>query len=216
MYSIFNIRHDYSIFQKLQCKICCEVGVQKGKNAQRIYNGIKPKELILIDPWKNFPREEYSDRANKPQKTMDKYFEETQIRLKKGIDNKVITIYRNRSDDILPTFKNYFDFMYIDGNHGFDFVLKDLKMCLHSIKKDKNKNPIGYICGHDFISKKHKGVTKAVISFLKENPNLSVIPSGNINFIISSISRLEELYKIIDTNIKGNIYANWDFFKNWS
>ena len=48
------------------------------------------------------------------------------------------------------------DFVYIDGNHQYDYVINDIKLSLKKLKKN------GIISGHDYGSKIHMGVTQAV------------------------------------------------------
>ena len=65
------------------------------------------------------------------------------------------------------------DFVYIDGNHNYDKVKKDIELYFPKIHKD------GVIGGHDF-STKYLGVCKAVIEFA-ENNGFNVMGNKNNN-----------------------------------
>lgn len=52
------------------------------------------------------------------------------------------------------------DFIFIDGNHEYAYVMKDLKLYWPKIKSG------GFLCGHDY-SGGHPGVTGAVDDFFK-------------------------------------------------
>ena len=60
---------------------------------------------------------------------------------------------------------NELDFIYIDGNHTYHYVIKDLEISWKKIKDD------GILCGHDFVI---PDVAKAVLEFAERN-NLKII-----------------------------------------
>jgi len=88
-----------------------------------------------------------------------------------------VVINRGKSDDILPGINDeYFDWVYIDGNHQYEFVLSDLRHCLSKVKAG------GIIAGDDYYWRPDEGcpVKRAVQDFIKEEnlvSNLKVIGS---------------------------------------
>jgi hypothetical protein len=84
-------------------------------------------------------------------------------------------VYRNReqlhilrefSSDAVERFQNnYFDMIFIDGDHSYEGVRSDLDNYFPKMK------PGGYILGHDIDEPVYPGVTKAVHQFVKENKN---------------------------------------------
>jgi len=56
------------------------------------------------------------------------------------------------------------DFIYIDGNHEYEYVKKDIEMYWHKIKDG------GIMAGHDI---QLKGVSDAVLEFARKN-NLDI------------------------------------------
>jgi hypothetical protein len=63
----------------------------------------------------------------------------------------------------LKTFNDeYFDIIYIDGDHSYEGVLRDLKLSYNKVKKN------GIICGHDYNISTYPQIVQAVWSFCKE------------------------------------------------
>ena len=83
---------------------------------------------------------------------------------------------RKKSSEAFKNFENnFFDMIYIDGNHLYDFVLSDLVNSLDKIKND------GLIICDDYKSDSGwfgDGVTKA-INFLKNEKKIKVIDEHN-------------------------------------
>lgn len=66
------------------------------------------------------------------------------------------TLIRKTSDDAFEELANQqFDMVYIDGNHNYDYVKKDI------LNYQKIIKPNGFITGHDYRNG-HAGVEKAV------------------------------------------------------
>ena len=151
--------------------VCAEIGVWKGDLSRQILK-CKPAKLHLIDPWKS---QDVIERCYSiDQEKMDKVYE--QVLLEFGsLDN--VDIHRSFSVDV--AFANqYFDWVYIDGNHNYHAVKKDLEFYYPLIKKG------GYLCGDDYAlwSNKPKtgfgndgdgGPKPAVDEFVKEQ-NLEI------------------------------------------
>ena len=75
-----------------------------------------------------------------------------------------VYIHKGFSNDILKNIPDsYFDFMYIDADHTYEAVKKDLELC-----KIKTK-PGGIIAGHDYNKEKFCGVVDAVNEFCLAN-----------------------------------------------
>ena len=71
--------------------------------------------------------------------------------------------YSNEVHDLIP---DDLDFVYIDGNHDYEYVKKDIEVYYQKIRFG------GVIGGHDFCAE-HLGVSQAVWEFVnKHNLNL--------------------------------------------
>lgn len=139
-----------------------EIGVCEGFHAERIlrYNDIK--KLYLIDPYEFYNGYDRSDfrQENESLEEPEKIFLQAKKRLQIYINR--IEFIKKSSRDALNDVPNNLDFVYIDGNHAYEYVKEDINLYWSKIKKD------GVIGGHDFGT--HcPGVSKAVSEFILEN-----------------------------------------------
>lgn len=124
--------------------VAAEIGVWNGGFSRVILDETEPAELHLIDPWIYQP-EFRNTMFGRPRNAtrMDSMYET--VRQEFSNDDRV-TIHRNKSEEALATFPdNYFDWVYIDGNHNEPFVATDLECCFHKVK------PGGIISGDDYL-----------------------------------------------------------------
>ncbi len=127
--------------------VCAELGVWKGEFAQRLLER-QPAQLHLIDPWLYMPQ--YVDRwygqnrgDGNDQKRMDAIHGDV-VRLFAGREN--VHIHRKTSDEAAATFPpDHFDFVYIDANHSYEFVKRDLELFLPLMKRG------GFLTGDDYV-----------------------------------------------------------------
>jgi hypothetical protein len=118
--------------------ICAEIGVWEGRFSAAILKRGNPKELHLIDPWVH---QDYENRYYSiEQEEMDQKYNDVKQRFSN--DDRV-KIHRKFSTDVsFP--EQYFDWVYIDGDHTYEMVLKDLMFYYPLIKKG------GWLCGDDY------------------------------------------------------------------
>lgn len=146
--------------------VCAEIGVWKGDFSQLILSRTQPSKLHLIDPWlfqPEFAKRMYGGSVAKSQQDMDDILEEVRSKV---ADSPNVVFNRQKSADALPDFEDdYFDWVYIDGNHYYDYVRADLNLCLRKVK------PGGAITGDDYGWGKRYGfpIRKAVQEFVEAN-----------------------------------------------
>jgi len=148
--------------------ICAEVGTWKGEFSQKILNHLNPKKLYLIDPWKYEPSYNCSWYGGggeaKNQEAMDDIYDSV---IEKFASNYRVKILAMSSIETSKLFSNnYFDFVYIDACHLYEFILQDLKIWYPKIKLG------GFLTGDDYNvpnSWWKDGITKAVNEFIEEN-----------------------------------------------
>lgn len=101
-----------------------EVGVYSGKNALDIFKYLLIKKLYLVDSYKEYVK--YSDEYLAiSQKELDDAKIEAYQRLSQFKDK---TVWINDFSDIAyKKIPEKLDFIYIDGNHGYEFVKKDIE-----------------------------------------------------------------------------------------
>lgn len=146
-----------------------EIGVHEGEFAQRILQVVQPLELHLIDPWEYYSDDTYKQSwfggQQLDQQAMDARYERVQLRFSKQIHSGQVSIYRAHSHELAATFDDhYFDWVYIDGNHLYDYVLQDLRQFYPKVKVG------GYLLGDDYgvTGWWDDGVTQAVDQFVTE------------------------------------------------
>ena len=145
--------------------VICEIGVFKGEFSEYILENIIPKELHLIDIFDGQMCSGDKDGNNIVWIDLNNQYE---ILKNKYRDFDNVHIHKGNSVDILKKFEDeYFDIIYIDGDHSFEGVKNDLETSYCKIKNG------GFICGHDYTSDKFIGVVKAVDEFCKTK-NLNI------------------------------------------
>jgi len=145
--------------------IIAEVGVERGKNAYDMLYNMDIECLYLIDPYL-----EYRDGRTQfvAQETQDAVYKEMfntifLSSIEKVYLSKVVLISKT-SEFSASLFPNeFFDFVYIDGNHDYEYIKQDIFLWWPKVKKD------GVLGGHDFDRDPAFYVSKAVIEFSKEN-----------------------------------------------
>lgn len=136
-----------------------EIGVMKGYNSYNIIKLLSIKHLYLVDPY----FQGYTDGIRKLDYSSCEIIAR---KLLKPFKNK-ITFIKKDSSSAIDDIPDNLDFVYIDGNHQMEFVLKDCELYFPKIKKG------GFLGGHDFYAGISTGVPNAVFTFVKKY-NLSL------------------------------------------
>jgi len=125
-------------FKDMGFSVGAEIGVERGEFAEIICrSGLK---LYAVDPWQYY--DDYVVRY--PQKRLDGFYEGA----KKRLSPYDCTIVRKTSMDAVKDFDdNSLDFVYIDGNHSFKYVVEDIWEWSKKVKKG------GVISGHDYYNR---------------------------------------------------------------
>ncbi len=146
--------------------VCAEIGVWQGEFSVRILAMTAPSKLHLIDPWTfqpEFRARGYGGKVAKSQAEMDRLYEQVRARFATLAN---VAIYRDTSVHALGEFRDgFFDWVYIDGNHYYDYVRTDLHLALQKVR------PGGLITGDDYDWGASDGfpVRRAVHDFLRDN-----------------------------------------------
>jgi|688.fasta_scaffold711935_2 hypothetical protein len=137
-----------------------EIGVFKGEFSKKIFELLSPSELHLIDLFEGDMCSGDKDGNN----IVWTNLQEEYIKLKEYFsNNKNVFLHKGFSYEILSSFPdNYFDMIYVDGDHTYEGVKKDLNIVFDKIKNN------GFICGHDYTQFMFPGVVKAVNEFCFE------------------------------------------------
>jgi hypothetical protein len=161
--------------------VAAEIGVAQGDFAAVMLAKCAPTKLHLIDPWRGYEIggddgararflaavEERGGGAPPPalhtSAEDDQKFQAVQDRFKGDARVQFHRAYSYRAAAALPD--KHFDFVYLDGDHTYEYVLRDLFDYAAKIKDD------GLILGHDyfedaFAAKENYAVISAVNAFL--------------------------------------------------
>jgi hypothetical protein len=138
---IFETRNDMICEYCKPSSIICEIGVFCGEFAQKLLE-TQPSKLVLIDPWQGVIGSGDVDGNNYVNYDLEKVYEKL-VHVTKNIP--FIDLRRGFSDNELQLYPdNYFDFIYIDGDHSYEGCKLDLELSWKKIK------PGGIIAGHDY------------------------------------------------------------------
>ncbi len=137
----------------------CEVGVRQGGNAFAMLQAIPDLRLTLVDPYMVY---EYRNMKKRNRwkwdlPTMDRIRFKALRRLAKHNVIWLMTTSREAASSVKD---GSLDFVYIDGNHSFDFITQDLQFWCPKIRKG------GIISGHDYGIRQ---VRRAVDAFAKHH-----------------------------------------------
>ena len=164
-----------------------EIGTDTGVFSDFILENSTNSKLYCIDPYINYA--EYDDAIN--DKTGDELYNKTYNTLKNKWGER-ITFIRKFSRDAVNDIPDEIDFLYIDGNHRYTYVLEDLKLFYPKMKKN------GCIIGDDAVD----------IDDSNRNENGDVLitwcPGCYGNYGV--VKAFKEFCK--NNNLKGNIFGN--------
>ena len=136
--------------------VIAEIGVDEGKNTLNLLENFNIKKIYLIDPYTEY-KDFLDSTPHKTSKNMSSAYIEAANRLRK-YKNKIVWI-REFSEDAVNKIP-VCDFIYIDGNHAYDYVKKDIELYFKKVKKG------GILAGHDI---EEKDVFKAFSEFVVKN-----------------------------------------------
>ena len=153
--------------RKYDCQHICEIGVRTGQNFWKMCKH-NPKVAIAIDIWKDDEAIARNDKGYS-QKELDEQYE---VFMERFGFRPCMTVLREYSFDAVKRFPDgYFDLIYIDADHTYEGVYKDIVDWYPKVKKG------GFLLGDDFSNHKTRtgvrfGVMDAVNNFSRDN-NLS-------------------------------------------
>lgn len=146
------------LFKEKRFKVGVEIGTDWGGYARDICNRYPELKLYTIDPW--IPYNEGNEAKNAINMIE---FEYEARRLLAPYNCEILKM---TSMEAVKKFEDEsIDFVFIDGNHEYEYVYEDIIEWTKKVKKG------GIVCGHDYKedpSRKY-GVIKAVNQYVEEN-----------------------------------------------
>jgi len=111
-----------------------EIGAFYGANLISVANSYglhDNSKLYCIDPWEDY--DEYPEYKNEQPKIYNSFIHNIE---KSGAKDKIV-INRGYSNIEIPKFQDeFFDIIYIDGNHEPEYVLEDAVLSFRKLKKN--------------------------------------------------------------------------------
>ena len=133
-----------------------EIGVFKARTIKRVLRACHDviDEYWGVDPWHYLGKQYGGKMGNASQEDWDKiyaqvsnlYFYFPKLKLLRMSSEKAAEFFVNE----------YFDLIFIDGDHRYEAVKKDIELWLPKVKVN------GILSGHDYGARKFSGVTQAV------------------------------------------------------
>ena len=128
------------ILNEIDAKVGVEIGVFKGQFSKAILSGWGGT-LYMVDPWRPLG-DEYLDSSN--HKLHATAYSDTMQSIQ-GMEDRAIMVRALSSQAVHMFADNSLDYVYIDGNHAYDWVKQDLELWWPKLKSG------GLMAGHDYL-----------------------------------------------------------------
>ena len=134
---IAQLRHEFTYGKGV------EIGTFKGEFARKILlNTNANLRLYMVDVWRGLG-DEYQDSSN--HNNHISAYSDT-IKEIEGFGNMAVMIRADSQTASDLFIDESLDFVYIDANHAYDYVVEDIKLWYPKVKHG------GYLMGHDYIA----------------------------------------------------------------
>jgi len=131
-----------------------EIGVSEGYFSEKMFEAIPNLELYCVDSWERY-------RGNRFDKNQNEHDRKYQIAVDR-LSKYPAKILRERSMNAVVTIPDkWLDFVYIDGNHAYDYVMEDI------IGWNRKVRSGGMIIGDDYYHMEKGGVFEAVNDYTR-------------------------------------------------
>ena len=147
-----------TLFRESGFKVGAEIGVADGKFSERLLRLIPGLKLYCVDPWGVYQGSGTCGGTVR----QDRNYQGAKERLTKPENNYNVEFLRMMSMEALKYVPDgSLDFVFIDGNHKFDYVMMDI------IEWSKKVRKGGIVSGHDYYYFRNGGVIEAVNAYVK-------------------------------------------------
>lgn len=126
-----------------------EIGVDRGKFSEYMLTHNPEMHLLLVDPWRWKLRGE------------SRY--ESTIRRMEPFGDRAVIVRKDSFDAVHDIRDESMDFVYIDGNHQFDYVMTDLIWWAKKVRYG------GVVAAHDHYRFRGGGVVPAVEVYTRQH-----------------------------------------------
>lgn len=144
-------------------EIGAELGVWKGRTFKHLLSKLPNLKLIGVDLYAPQPDnegpEKWVEGENGHEWDHDRYYNDI-VQFCESVNGRGIMYRMYTHEAALKVEDESLDFIFIDADHSYEGVKKDLTDWIPKVKKG------GYICGHDID---WEGVNKALVEFFGED-----------------------------------------------
>ena len=157
-----------------------EIGTFYGANllsVAKTYGQHQDSKLYCIDPWEDY--NDYPEYKEKQASIYETFIDNVE---NSGVKDKII-INRGYSNNEILNFNNdFFDIIYIDGNHEPEYVLEDAVISFRKLKKN------GILIFDDFDQVDPEYITKGIKAFASAySKRISILALQNAQLFIKKI-----------------------------
>ena len=111
----------------------CEIGIAQGIHSESIIKHLNIEKLYLIDIWDNYEGNNWLWAQHSYKLVQKKFKNDSRIIIKKAYSKNAIKDIQDNS----------LNFIYIDGNHQYEYVYQDISLWYSKLKIN------GVMAGHD-------------------------------------------------------------------
>ena len=154
-----------------------EIGVRQGAFALELCRAIPNLELLCIDPWRYYP-------TNPRQPSQDRQDANYRIAIERLAPYRVRLLRASSMEAVAEVPPATLDFVYIDGNHGYEYVREDLQAWSPRVRFE------GIVSGDDYDA---PGVRRALHEYVTRH--------GIVDWNVIDERRRR--------NRKGQVFRSW-------
>jgi hypothetical protein len=129
-----------ALLRKLGMNVGVEIGVQKGRYSRVLCMKNPNLKLYCVDPWTAYP-EYVEQNTPEEQPLLDEFLQCAKERL---APYNVEFVQKYSMDAVNDFEDESLDFVFIDGNHTFEYVVEDIAQWEKKVKVG------GIVAGHDY------------------------------------------------------------------
>lgn len=142
-----------------------EIGTFEGRSALFVSELKNSEKIVCVDPYLEY------DDSQKYNFKMSEVYESVNEKFNK---NKNISLIKKKSDDFFLNNQEFFEVIYIDGHHQYEYVKRDFEHSINCLKKN------GILICDDFLWFKYKLVEdnpiKAILEcYYKHKKDLNIL-----------------------------------------
>jgi predicted O-methyltransferase YrrM len=143
------------IKERLKLKRGAEIGVWRGECTEYLLNKHKKLTMYCFDPYEYYPHyvKHHSMGKYNSQEKLNELYGAVRNRLNKKFRNRLVFMRKRSVEASFPYDEGWFDFVFLDGNWGYQYVKWDIEWWLPKIRKGGvmighriNSNKDGYQC----------------------------------------------------------------------